>query len=150
MFRSIRSNPFISRFISRKTISSAITAKASIYELPPQMKIRLLRSLQIGSLLFLTIGSSPSFCVEGGKDDGRSKTVPFSEWLRNVNQKDSINFGNFNDILAKSFEPGGPMKPVKDFFETGLAGKVITVSIIDKKGRGYNALTLYARLATDF
>lgn len=61
--------------------------------------------------------------------------VPFGEWLRKVNNKEGISFNHFNDILAKSFEPGGSMKPVKDFFETGMARKVFVVQGIDVAGR---------------
>jgi hypothetical protein len=74
----------------------------------------------------MALQPSPSFCVEarGGDNNGKGKDVPFSEWLRNIKETDGINFDNVNDIIAKSFKPGGPMVPVKEFFESGIPGNV--------------------------
>lgn len=98
------------------------------------MKSRLLKSLQIGTLLLMALQPSPSFCVEarGGDNNGKGKDVPFSEWLRNIKETDGINFDNVNDIIAKSFKPGGPMVPVKEFFESGIPGNVGVLQYNDK------------------
>lgn len=82
----------------------------------------------------MALQPSPSFCVEarGGDNNGKGKDVPFSEWLRNIKETDGINFDNVNDIIAKSFKPGGPMVPVKEFFESGIPGNVGVLQYNDK------------------
>lgn len=123
MYRPFSSLP-LNHFVAKKGIKIA-SLFVALNPISGHMKTKLLRSLQVGTLLLMAMKPFPSFCAEGKKDDTKQGNAPFSEWVKKLSTKDGINFDNINDVLAKSFEPGGPMVPLKDFFESGNAGKVL-------------------------
>lgn len=84
------------------------------------MKFPLLRSLQIGSVILLTLTPQAAFCAEEKKKDD----VSFDQWVKKIGSKDGLKNGDVHDILSSQMKEGGALLPLKRVFESGLAGQV--------------------------
>ena len=71
-----------------------------------------------------------TYCAEGKSDEKVSTPNSFDQFLKSANTISGPKFDSFDNILAKAFEKGGGLTPVKDLFESGLPGQVSTKDYI--------------------
>lgn len=122
MLPSLKNIP-LKQIVLRASRSSSSASLPIWNTISPSMKRRLLRTVQIGSVFLFALLPQQSLCVEAKKDDQSSKS-DFPDWLKNMKDRPSLKIEGLEGLLAKSFEEGGSMSPLKQFFESGNAGKV--------------------------
>lgn len=108
-FRKATNNPFI-REIHQNLLKSPVIT----------MKFPLLKSLQISSVLLLSLTPQTAFCAEEKKKDD----ISFEQWVTKIGGKEGLKNREIHDIISNQMKEGGALLPLKRVFESGMAGQV--------------------------